>query len=493
MRFLNWVVGHRWAMEENAAAFYCGVLESIVKRKLEHLPLDKEAIQAEFGKNLDNTYAVETRDGVAIIDVDGPIFKRADMFDLMSGATSTELMATDFNAALGNKDIKAIIFNINSPGGEAAGTNEFADMIYNARGQKPIVAYVDGMAASAAYWIASACDEIVTDELGDLGSIGTVVTVVDTSGRDAMLGIERHEYATPGNKRPKPGTKQGDAMFRQYSSDNTEVFAAKVARNRGVSVETVTNDFGGGWILTGQKAVDAGLADRTGSFEQLLSELSTGKLPKQQSAASRKSQSAEGGKSMGFVEDLMVKAGWRAPEEGATEAAASTPPAQQTAPVSRVVATTEPVQAAAPPQPVTVAGMTEAEIVAMKERDEANKTALAQARQSSATAFAGKYATRYLENGSEGEQSDRAKAMAALEALHVKAASGEPITTTELSALMEVPVAASILPTGTLSEEELEGATPHQSAAPVDEKKKAADKAVDSVKSNYKHVAAIGQ
>lgn len=454
MRFLNWVVSHKWAMEESSAQYYLGVLESIVKRKIENLPLDKAAIQAETGKPLDNTYGVEMRDGVAVIDVDGPIFKRADMFDMMSGATSTEMMAQDLKDCLDDKKVKAILFNFNSPGGEAAGTNEFAEMIFQARGKKPIVAYVDGMAASAAYWMASACDEIVVDELGDVGSIGTVLTITDTKKRDAMMGIERHEYATPKNKRPKPGTKEGDALFLAYSQEGTDIFTTKVARNRGVDPETVTAEFGGGWLKQGQSAVEAGLADRVGSFEAVLSELSSGKWKAPQTGKN-------GGSKMNY-EEIGRKAaslfgfGKSEDAEGETMTAPSTQPAP--------VAPTAPVAPQAPAQPATIAGMTEEQVLAMQEQLKAQSELLQAQRAVTAEAFAVQHAGRYLENGTDDEPSDRARFTSQATALHLKAQNGEAISTDELSALLSIPVAPQAAATarvGVLTEADLEGAAPY--------------------------------
>src|ERR1019366_7530398 len=112
-----------------------------------------------------------------IIPVTGPIFQRANLFTAISGATSTEVLATDFTAALGNPSITAIILNLDSPGGEVDGINELSQMIYDARGQKPIIAYVGAQAASGAYWIASQSDEVIVDATARLGSIGTVVSM----------------------------------------------------------------------------------------------------------------------------------------------------------------------------------------------------------------------------------------------------------------------------------------------------------------------------
>ena len=120
---------------------------------------DPEALEARLGRPLDNTRAVSIRDGVAVIPITGPIMRYANLFTRISGATSTQELATDLQTALDSPQVRAIVLNIDSPGGEASGINELADMIHASRGKKPIKAYVGGTGASAAYWIASAADE----------------------------------------------------------------------------------------------------------------------------------------------------------------------------------------------------------------------------------------------------------------------------------------------------------------------------------------------
>ncbi|PWG61766.1 S49 family peptidase [Spiribacter halobius] len=234
-----------------------------------------EAVAARLGRDLENTYEVEYRDGVAVLSVEGPLFRYANLFTRVSGATSYELLAQDFQAAIDDDQVRAVLLNINSPGGEADGNAEFAEMIYRARGTKPIVAYVGGLGASAAYWIASAADEVIAHETAMLGSIGVRTALVDDSERMAMEGLR--EYVIVSSQSPDkaldPAEASDRARVQQLVDDLAAVFVAKVARNRGVEESVVLEDFGRGDILVGQKAVDAGLADRLGTYEDTVAEL----------------------------------------------------------------------------------------------------------------------------------------------------------------------------------------------------------------------------
>lgn len=232
-----------------------------------------EAVAAKLGRELRNTHTVIERDGVAVIPVVGPLFRYANLFTQISGATSYEILARDFTEAINNPDIHSIILDIDSPGGEVNGVSELAEMIHAARGTKPIVAYASGDAASGAYWIAAAADEIVTSATSALGSIG-VVGVFQKRGkdRDAQAAIEIVSSQSP-HKRLDPESNAGFARLQIRINNMAQVFLEQVAAYRGQNMDYVQNTFGGGDVLIGAAAVSVGLADRLGSLEGLIQEL----------------------------------------------------------------------------------------------------------------------------------------------------------------------------------------------------------------------------
>lgn len=233
--------------------------------------LDVEAVEAQLGRKLANTQSVTERDGVAIIALNGPIVRYANLFSAISGATSIELLARDFNAALNNSSIRAILFNVDSPGGEVNGTDEFTAMVYAARGVKPIYAYIGGAGCSAAYWIASACEQVVCGPTAILGSIGIIATVPNPDAEladDIAFVSSQSPY-----KNPDPRSDEGKSSIQATIDSLAQVFVETVARNRGVSAKTVLDSFGQGGVFVGAEAVAAGLADRVGSFEGVLARL----------------------------------------------------------------------------------------------------------------------------------------------------------------------------------------------------------------------------
>jgi len=265
MRIWNRIAGEPWAITETALHT---ILE-IAARENE----SPQAVAAKLGRNLQNTYSVTERDGVAIIPVTGPLFRYANLFTMISGASSYELIARDFTAALENPQIKGIILDIDSPGGEVNGVSELSNMVFAARGKKPVVAYASGDAASGAYWIASAADEIVVSETSALGSIGVVGMYQGKSGKSAEA-VEIVSSQSP-HKRLDPTTDDGRSRLQIRIDSMADVFIETIARNRNVSAENVQNHYGGGDVMIGAKAVSAGLADRVGSLEGLIAELSS--------------------------------------------------------------------------------------------------------------------------------------------------------------------------------------------------------------------------
>ncbi|MGJ5779780.1 S49 family peptidase [Pseudomonas aeruginosa] len=234
---------------------------------------DPQALVTREGERLNKARTVTVRNGVAIVPVTGPIFRYANLFTEISGATSTQVLATDIQRALDDPAVRSIVLNIDSPGGVASGINELAELVYEGRKRKRIVTYAGGYLASAAYWIGSAAEEIVVDETAMAGSIGVIVeAVVQPDGPDKPKRYQVVSRNAP-NKRPDVTTEEGRKKIGETVDALAEVFENKVARNLGVAAERIPEmgDYGG--LLVGAAAVKAGLAHRLGSLEALITEL----------------------------------------------------------------------------------------------------------------------------------------------------------------------------------------------------------------------------
>ena len=261
-RAINFIAGQPWAITAEALE----LIDSIAHRANE----SPEAVATRLGRPLQGTRTMEVRGNVAVLPVMGPIFRYANLFTEISGASSIDTMAMDFQTALDDPKIDAILLEIDSPGGMVAGVSEFADMVHAA--DKPVTAYVGAKAASAAYWIAAAADEIVMDKSAEVGSVGAVMQM--QTGGDK--GVREIVSSQSPNKRPDPNSDAGLTELQARIDGLAQVFIESVADFRGVDAETVINGFGRGGMKLGEAAVAAGMADRLGSLESTIAGLSGG-------------------------------------------------------------------------------------------------------------------------------------------------------------------------------------------------------------------------
>lgn len=277
MRAFDLAARTPWAIKQEA-------LEVILEIAARQHEVDIAALESRLGHPLDNTQTVTYREAgnskIALLPVEGPIFPRANLFTQISGATSVETLARDFTAIMDDDSVSALVANFDTPGGAVSKVGEFADMVYEARGRKPMVAYVGNQCCSAGMWIASAFDHIVAAPTAELGSIGVVATYRDTKKADEKAGIKTYEFVSSNAplKRSDPSTKDGQAQIKQTVDAIEEVFINTVARNRGVSRNRVIEKYGQGGTFIGIMAVKAGLADSIGSLEQVIALLQVSKV-----------------------------------------------------------------------------------------------------------------------------------------------------------------------------------------------------------------------
>lgn len=231
---------------------------------------DIESLAAKQSRPLDNSHKVEIRDGIAIIPVVGSIFRYANLFTSISGATSTQMLSLDFNTVLNDKEVKAILFNVDSGGGQANGISELSSMIFNARGIKPMKTYIGGSGASAAYWIGSSTDEVIINDTGVAGSIGAMLSFDDDTEKKEKEGIETKKIISSVSP-----LKNSDSELQSLVDSLGNIFVENVARNRGTTTENVKSNYGKGGLFVGQEAVNAGLADKVGTFEEVLASFGT--------------------------------------------------------------------------------------------------------------------------------------------------------------------------------------------------------------------------
>ena len=179
--------------------------------------------------------------GVAVIPVYGALLHRDPWCDRW--ATGYDYIASRFGAALGDPDVKGILFDLNSYGGHVAGNFELCDMIYAARGKKPMAAVVDSRALSGGYSLATAIGKIYATPSADIGSIGVVMLHMSYEKMLEEAGVKatfvfagKHKVdGNPYEELPEDVRK----AFQVSVERSYDKFVALVSRNRGLDTDAV--------------------------------------------------------------------------------------------------------------------------------------------------------------------------------------------------------------------------------------------------------------
>lgn len=260
-----------WAMQPEKMV---AVVEFLASQAAD-IKFSAEEIEAKIAPQ--TAKAVARREGnIAMIPVRGVISNRINMMGNLSGGggTSTEALAQQIRNAVNDDGVKAIILDVDSPGGAVSGTDEVAAAIYRSRGSKPIIAQVNATAASAAYWIASAADEIVVTPSGQVGSIGVYTVHDDISAALEKAGVKKSIISAGAFKMDgNPFAPLGDearAYVQQQVDASYEMFVDRVASSRGVTSSAVRSGFGQGRMVMAKQAIADGMADRIATMDETL-------------------------------------------------------------------------------------------------------------------------------------------------------------------------------------------------------------------------------
>ena len=260
-----------WAILPNKLA----ALEEIVARHVAGEKLSAEEVETRIhGASRPPERRVNT---VAVLPLFGTIFPRANLMTDISGATSAERFGAQFDQLLKDPNVGAIVIDVNSPGGQVGGIEELSQKIFDARGQKPIIAVANHLMASAAYWIGTSADELVVSPSSEVGSIGVFAVHEDMSAALEQAGlkvsiIREGKFKAEGNPY-EPLSEEARAAIQARVSEIYDAFVSSVARNRAVNAAAVRAGFGEGRVVGAQEAVKLGMADRIATLEDTITRL----------------------------------------------------------------------------------------------------------------------------------------------------------------------------------------------------------------------------
>lgn len=216
----------------------------------------------------DRPYQV-TPDGVAVITIRGVLVHRWGPWQ-SECITGLNWLRVQLVMAYADPEVRAIVLDIDSVGGEVSGTFDLVDMIHAARGTKPVWAILTEEAYSGAYALASAADRILIPRTGGAGSIGVIAMIVEMSKALTEAGIAVHLIRYGDRKAEgnwvEPLSDDARARFQAQVNECGELFIATVARNRGLDPKAIRALQAGTFL--GPESVRLGLVDAVASPDE---------------------------------------------------------------------------------------------------------------------------------------------------------------------------------------------------------------------------------
>lgn len=208
---------------------------------------------------------------VGVISIKGSLVEGSAGYGVFYGQTGYDDIRAALVAAVSNSDVKAILLDVSSGGGQVSGVDDTAQLISRVNNVKPVVTYTGSTMGSAALWLGASANHTVAGKTAIVGSLGVIMVHLDRSRQLADAGIKptiiragtEKALATP----YEPLSEKAQAGLQSQADVLYGVFLNHVASSRGVSATNGDKKFGQGRVFVGQQAVDAGLVDKLGTYE----------------------------------------------------------------------------------------------------------------------------------------------------------------------------------------------------------------------------------
>ena len=208
---------------------------------------------------------------IAHVDIEGIITSQGAVSFFGEVESMAERVVNDVKDASENKDIAAIVLRINSPGGEVTAADKIFHAVEEARDAKPVVVYMDSLAASGGYYIACGANEIIANETTLTGSIGVIIQTLNYYELFDKIGLEALVFKSGELKDSLSGarrmTPREHAYVQGMVDQMYEKFLGIVAAGRGLDKDSLRNGIADGRVMSGLDALDESLVDATGYIE----------------------------------------------------------------------------------------------------------------------------------------------------------------------------------------------------------------------------------
>jgi signal peptide peptidase SppA len=269
-RVLAFTLEHPWALTGEMRTV---VAEILARHIAGHHATDEELSAAVAARRP----KVTGSGGVHVIPIHGVISPRMNMLTNMSGGTTAEGITEDLHAAVAANP-RAIVLDIDSPGGNVAGIHEVAREVLAARAKVPVVAVSNHLMGSAAYWIGSGATEIVGSPSSLVGGVGVYTLYNDISAALDKMGIKRTLIAGGGAYKGEGadgGALTDEALLHRKGivEGFATQFLTDVAAGRGSDVATVRDTYGQGRVFRAPEALRAGMINRIATLSDTITRL----------------------------------------------------------------------------------------------------------------------------------------------------------------------------------------------------------------------------
>jgi signal peptide peptidase SppA len=265
-----------------------------------HAHLQSDAVKQSVSDRDSREYQL-SRDGIAIMRVDGPMMKAVPS---MGAGVSTVRLRQQIKAARRDPEVRGALLVMDTPGGTAKGNSDLADEVRAFAAEKPIFAFIEDLTASAGVAIASQTTKRYANNPNAMyGAMGTYAVIEDQSARAEKLGVKVHviragEYKGMAESGTEV-TEQHLAELQRIVNSLNEEYLSTIARGLNKSVEYV-RPLADGRIIFASNAVAAGLLDGVQTFEATYQELVA--LTARSSTGGRKNMSQENNKAATLAE-----------------------------------------------------------------------------------------------------------------------------------------------------------------------------------------------
>lgn len=226
----------------------------------------------KFGEVLEQSASHDSKDKIAQLDLEGVITSSAVGGMLSKDGMDVGAIKRSLEQALEDKNVKAIVLRVNSLGGEVTASDTLYHAVQEAAKKKPIVVYMDSIAASGGYYLSCGATKIVANETTLTGSIGVIIQTMNYRMTMDKVGLQSVTFTSGAFKDSLNGARDmrddEKAYVQNLVMQMYDKFLGIVADARKLSKETLKNGIADGRVFTGKEALEKKLVDQLGYIEE---------------------------------------------------------------------------------------------------------------------------------------------------------------------------------------------------------------------------------